>query len=221
MESKIEKLKLNGKYIVSIFVLAALSTFIWIIELFYHGWGGLKWISYFHYSLCIIPFLFIIWLFYISFNLKVKTHPIFYSIIYIVFFIFSYIIFYVQMISGPTALSLLLLFPDNINIFQYLIQYIFYICIILEIIIIYIINIIICLYEKRKINKKDIFIIALHIIIVPIMSIIISLIILLPINYARYCFDPIHWFKTGSIIFSFIIYECSYIYYIKNKGHCI
>ena len=109
-------------------------------------------------------------------------------------------------------------FPD------FIVKNYYYVCTILEIILIYVLNIIICLFETKKIILKDIIIMSLHIIVIPVLSIIISYIILSIIKqYDRYCLEPIHWFKTGSIIFGFIIYECSYIYYIKNrnKKRCI
>jgi hypothetical protein len=222
MKKIIGKIKDNWIGIFSIFILAIISNSIWLIELFnYGGWRGLEWIKNFHYSLCIIPFLFIIWLCLISYSLKVKIRPILYSIIYVIFFYLSINIFYIQMNDGPSALFTLMYysqyFPD------FIVRNYYYVCTILEIILIYILNIIICLFETKKLNLRDVIIISLHIIIIPIFSIIISYIILSIIKQNdRYCLEPIHWFKTGSIIFGFIIYECSYIYYMKckNKRHC-
>lgn len=215
----VKKLKGNYKGIFSILILAVLSNTIWVIELLNYGWDSLKWISIFHYSLYIIPILFIIWLFYISFSLKVKVHPIIYSIIYIIFFYLSIKIFYVQMNDGPGALFFLMYLLDYFPYF--IVKNYYYVCILLEIILIYILNIIICLYETKKLIFKDIIIMSLHIIIIPVLSIIVSYIILFILRkYDRYCLEPIHWFKTGSIIYSFITYECSYIYYIKNKMLC-
>jgi hypothetical protein len=201
----------------SIFILAVLSNSIWLIELFiYGGWGGLEWISNLHYSLYVIPVLFIIWLYYICFRLKVKIRPILYIIIYALFFYVSLNIFYIQMNDGPGALFTLLYYSQYFP--HFIVNTYYYVCTILEIILIYILNIIICLFETKKLIFKDIIIISLHVIIIPVLSIIISYIILSIIKqYDRYCLEPIHWFKTGSIIFGFVFYECSYIYYIKNK----
>jgi len=201
--------------------LAILSNSIWLIELYnYGGWRGLEWISNFHYSLYIIPFLFIIWLFFISYSLKVKIYPVLYGIIYIIFFYISMRIFKVQMSEGIAFFFTLWYYSQYFP--NFFLKNYFYVCIILEIILMYVLNIIICLIETKKIILKDIIIMSLHVIIIPFFSIFISYIILLLLKqYDKYCLEPIHWFKTGSIIFGFIIYECSYIYYIKcnNKKY--
>jgi len=204
--------------------LAILSNSIWLIELYnYGGWRGLEWISNFHYSLYIIPFLFIIWLFFISYSLKVKIYPVLYGIIYIIFFYISMRIFRVLMSEGMAAFFTFMYYAQYLPSFILKNVYIYYIFwILLEIILIYILNIIICLFETRKIILKDIIIISLHIIIIPVLLVVTSYIILSIIKqYDRYCLEPIHWFKTGSIISGYIIYECSYIYYIKNKKRAV
>ncbi|MCL2800356.1 MAG: hypothetical protein FWD28_01175 [Treponema sp.] len=210
--------KLCSKYIFSIVILAFLSNLIWIIELLYHGWDGLTWLSYFHYALIIIPILFFLWLTYICYNLNVKINILFYVVMYIIFFVVFRIILFFQTISGPSAIPVSLYFSDT-DLAIAIIGKLFYIGIVLQCVLIYIVNIIICLYEKKKITVKDIIIISSHIIIIPIVCVIVSFIILflLKLNYMRYTFEPIHWVKTGSIIFSFIIYECSFIYYIKKE----
>ena len=223
------KFKANG--IISIILLAVLSNLIWILELLYNGWAGLKWISIFYHSCYIIFILFIIWLFYISFDLKVKTHPIFYSFIYISFFILSIMLFSVQLSGGPSALILLFFLMDIIEDFSLLPLLIIifkFICMMLEISLIIILNSIIYKYEIGKNNKHKFITIILPMIAIPVLSIVLSFITMLLISttvikipYVKYCLEPIHWFKSGSIIFSFIIYECFYIYYIKNlrKGY--
>jgi hypothetical protein len=47
--------------ILSLLIIAFLSFVIWQIELEYHGWAGLKWITYFHWAIPIDFALFIVW----------------------------------------------------------------------------------------------------------------------------------------------------------------
>jgi hypothetical protein len=89
------------------------------------------------------------------------------------------------------------------------------------ILIITLFNIMIARYEKVKINRKLIFLIIGLIPSILLLTIIKSFIILklkLPELIAIKLFDPIHWIKLGSIIFGFVIYECTYIVYLKNQN---
>ena len=218
------KFKASG--IISIVALAVLSNLVWILEVLYNGWAGLKWVSIFHHSYYVIFILFIAWLLYISFDLKVKTHPIFYGFIYIGFFALSILLFTVQLSSGPSTLILFSFIMDSmedLSLLPLLVTIYKFICMILEIGLIILLNSIIYKYETGKNNKHKFITIILPIIAIPVMSIILSFITMLLISttiinipYIKYCLEPIHWFKSGSIIFSFVIYECSYIYYVKN-----
>ena len=91
----------------------------------------------------------------------------------------------------------------------------------LQIGIILLFNLILAKYEKIRINKKLFFLIIGLIPFILIFTIVSSFFILklqLPVLKSIMLFDPIHWFKMGSIIFGFIMYECTYIVYLKNQN---
>jgi hypothetical protein len=201
-------LKLSFSLILSILIFAVFSNLVWLFEVLIKDWTGLIWLNYFHVSLVIILLFYNIWLLVINKLTKIESHNLFYNIVYIVFFILSTLIF-LSLFKDYNK-------PDFINVYTFLL-------IILEFFIIILSNIIISRKEKINLSKKLFKIIIIPIIIIPAVSILINSIIEfynIPNEYwpnEGMKNDPIHWIKTGGIIFAFILYECAFICYIKNN----
>jgi hypothetical protein len=203
-------LKIKKEIVCSILFLATISQKVWIFEVIKRDWTGLVWLSYFHIAFIVIYALFIIWLLYMEYYVKnkIKTiiiHLLFYSVILVVFIKYTTDNLF-------RAIYPFMFFSRLISILLHITtEYYIYLGIIifLEIIVIFLINTGIMLVEKKKFTKKIIWIILLPILFIPIYTAILTR------NYG--ILDWEHWLKTGNIIFSVILYECTYISYIKTK----
>ena len=202
--------------IISIFFFAIISNTLWLIEIFYHGWEGKIWIKYHHISFYFIAILFTIWIIYIDGiknRKKIFIDIIIYNITYfILLLIFSivFIIIFDKWLIFAVTLKL------NISPLNTIV-----LLLIFQIGIILLINLIFAKYEKVKINRRLFCIIIGSIPSIILFTIIISYFIIklqLPFDGIIWFLDPIHWLKMGSIIFGFIIYECTYIVYLKNQN---
>ena len=218
-------LNLNKSIVFSILAFAAISQKIWIYEIIKRDWTGLIWLNYFHIAFVIIYALFIAWLSYMEYHVKnkIKTaivHLLFYSFIFIVFIKYTTDNLFWAIISprGYVAECIYYFVPYinnklNNGVYNDAVEnYHIYlgILIFLELLVILIINTGILFMERKKFSKKIIGIILLPIISIPIYT------AMLTSNYGL--LDWEHWLKTGNIIFSVILYECTYIVYVKTKG---
>jgi hypothetical protein len=208
------KIKLDKS--VSIIILAFLSNTIWLIEVLINGWDGLIWIKYKHIAFYIIFGLFICWLIFI--NMKNGIRIILFKLgvyiaIYLLFMLIFTNTFYALFNAFRSYLMHIIVFNLNFTLFLEN-DYLFYgIIILIKVLFILLFNIIIAKIEKQKIN---IVMILGTILIIPFTTIMVSYLIPHFTTVPLYL-DPIHWLKTGSIIFGFIIYECSYIAYLYDK----
>jgi hypothetical protein len=206
-------LKIKKEIVCSILFLATISQKVWIFEVNKRDWTGLIWLKYFHIAFVVIYLLFIIWLLYIEYHVKnkIKTiliHLLFYSVILVVFIKYTTDNLFWALYVNSRFSYLIFILVCNITSEYYKYLYIGTI-IFLEIIVIFSINIGIMFVEKKKFTKKIIGIILLPILFIPIYTAILTR------NYG--ILDWEHWLKTGNIIFSVILYECTYITYIKTK----
>lgn len=69
-------------------VTSFLVLIIWFGETYLRDWRGLEWLNYFHFSLLIIPFIFIAWLLFIEKKFTVSKHLLKYPILIIGYFLF-------------------------------------------------------------------------------------------------------------------------------------
>jgi hypothetical protein len=209
-------LKLPNKIFISIILLAGISNIIWVVEVLIRGWGGLYWLEYIHIAFFIIGILFLIWIVVISNNEKHIKNIIFYGVLYTLF-LFTFI-FLLKLTYGHIKINNdwgWIFRESRENLTHYIFNFI------LQIATIFLINNIIIKYEKVIISLKIICINLFLMIIIPVYTFLSSFVILnLNIGYpylnAVY-FDPIDWIKLGNIIFGFVIYECLFIAYIKQK----
>jgi hypothetical protein len=219
--------KLPNKTFFSILALAVISNLIWLIEVVIRGWKGLYWLEYIHIAIFMVGILFLCWLVFINRenkNDENKKDILFYGILYALFSV-TYITI-LKLTFGHVKIN------NNWNwiffdIPKNFVHYIIFM--IVQMSVIFALNIIIAKYEKVTINAKIVFLNLCTMIIIPICSFFSSVIIsddkikhistIFDLVDAFY-YDPIDWVKLGSIIFGFVIYECSYIAYLK-KGACI
>ena len=194
---------------ISLFLIAVCSTAFWFAEVIYRNWDGLNWISYFHIGYLVAPLLFLLWI--ISFNLyypgrgKAVFH---FTVIYFFYFLISVIALSAFFITGPGAALFY-----NENTYQYR-----FLGLISAILIYVFVNIFLIKTRGRNAKVSDLVFIILGIFLIPVVSWITSIPLLSIVfkvifsdrnpNYIlEYAGDPIHWFKTGSIIFGTVLYE--------------
>jgi hypothetical protein len=204
--------------------LAAISNIIWLIEVIIRGWEGLYWLEYIHIALFLIGILFLCWLVFLNRGNKAveyKKDLLFYGTLYTIF-----VVVFITLLK--LTFGHIIIHNDWDYIFydipENIVHYAIYTF--LQIFIIFTINIIIARYESVTINAKIVCLNLFSMIIIPIYTFFSSLIILdnnilylfciFGSVYAFY-YDPIDWVKLGSIIFGFVIYECFYIAYLKEK----
>jgi hypothetical protein len=215
--------KLPNKTFFSILALAVISNLVWFVEVVIRGWKGLYWLEYIHIAIFIIGILFLCWLVFLNKenkNDKNKKDILFYGTVYALF-----LIIYIAMLKltfGHVKIN------NNWNWIFYdipknLVHYVIFI--VLQMFIIFAINIVIAKYEKVRINIKIVCLNLCSMIIIPIYTFFLSVIILddkiihiftIFDLVSAFYYDPVDWVKLGSIIFGFVIYECSYIAYLKK-----
>ena len=212
--------------IVSLIFLSLIVFLSYYMEVLLHGWEGLKWTGNFYWSLIVIPFIFILWLkFVVIKELKLKEIVKFllsYFLTYIGIFILLNLIYNLRF----TALVLFLPFEEILtpNLFDILVYASRFINISLIFLILYIENIKlqkILNFELTKIEK-------IVLLFQPVYIFLSAEIIMFLLYYLKVfphmnkydLFDSIFIFKTGTIIFSSILFEGLYILYKKspNKG---
>jgi hypothetical protein len=225
----IKIVKLPKKTVFSIILLAVIANILWLSEILLRGegWRGLYWLKYIHIAPFLIGILFLWWLIIIdqiNKNEKNIKDIVFYGITYTLFLLITVNLF--KLMYGNLKVN-----NDWGWIFRELREnmahYIF--IIIIQMCVIFGINIIITKYEKIKITAKTVCLNIFSMIIIPLYAFLTSFVILNrkitflieelslynPIR-AVY-FDPIDWIKLGSMIFGFTVYECFYIAYLKNS----
>jgi hypothetical protein len=207
----------------SILLLAGISNLTWLLEIIIRGWKGLYWLEYIHIAIFIIGILFLRWLVFINKENKNEKNLkdfLFYGTLYALFSIIFILVLkftfgHVKINNGWYWIRSDI--PKN------LVHYI--LCIVLQMFIICVINIIIAKYEKIPISAKIVCLNICSMIIIPIYTFLASFILLndriiytfdvLDLSRAVYI-DPVDLVKLGNIIFGYVIYECFYIAYLKR-----
>ena len=100
--------------VVSLIVLALVSGLLWRLELEYHGWKGLMWLSYTHLAIPVVYLLFLLWMnFYININWKKRALL---SLLTIIYGVLIYIALGISLTylfqGGPSGFMLLILTPE-------------------------------------------------------------------------------------------------------------
>lgn len=210
------------KYL-SLVIMSLLILLIWLGETLLRDWRGLEWLNYFHYSLLIIPTIFVAWLILTDKNFTASKHLLKYPILIIGYFLFCSLVF-----------SLLISHSGGYD------RYIFFkpLAIFLFMIVTFGMNLIISGIESRKLRLKQKAILFFTCIFVPICSELITSLIftqswLFPKNIkltsiifhwlqiegvSFYYIDEsiLHWFKCGGLITSITLYEGFFILYLKS-----
>ncbi len=211
-------------HIRSLLIFAFLTTVIWEIEVFLiTGWAGMAWLDDWLYSMAIIPILSLLWLIWINRKIQIFKHLIAYPILlftYLIYFSF-YLLVISEEINYPAASVLFsteIDYPLSYMIFGYLFLFTFPVITTLW-------NFIFARFENRKLSKRNIWMLFFSTILIPVISVILTILIftqsyLFPKpqpNSFNEGLEPVHWLKSGSLIFTFIIYEGVYYLWLKGK----
>ena len=196
----------------------------WLGETLLRDWRGLEWLNYFHYSLLIIPCIFIAWLILTDKYFKASKHLLKYPILVIGYFLICLVI-----------LAMLLHHSDRYN------QYILFkpLAIFLFMIVTFGVNLVISKLENRKLSLKQKVILFFACLFIPICSELFTSLIftqtwLFPpdINLSGILYhwfksdgligfylneSILHWLKSGGLILSISLYEGIFILYVKKQ----
>ena len=212
------KLKLSIS--ISIFLFAVLSNIIWLIELLNHGWEGLIWLKYKHIAFYIISGLFICWLLFINRKTGLKNilyKSIAYGFVYLLFMLVFSDTFYALFNLLGSYLTKFLVYVLNFPISEENEILYYGLIVLIQMAFIFAFNILIAKIEKQRIN---VLLILCTILIIPLATKLAAYLVIVIFNIPIYdlFLDPIHWLKTGAVIFGFIIYECSYIAFLNKRS---
>ena len=215
-------MKQNIKKILSLFFISLICSFSYYAEVMIHGWEGLKWTGNFYWTLLVAPFIFCLWIkIFVEKEIKIKN--IFkFLLSYFLTFIVIYILLNFLYNLRLTAFLLFVPFEKFIteNIFDLLV----YCTIVLNSALIFIILFLENLKLQKILNfelaKKEKIILVFQ----PIYIFFTAEIWMIVLYYLKAfpkmnqfdLFESIFIFKTGTIIFSSILFEGLYILYKKK-----
>jgi len=189
---------------------------IWLIEVLYHGWAGLGWLTYFHFSLLLIPFLFFVWLSQckiIAYNWRSYLKLI---LLYAISFIILLSLFILVFITGPGAT---LFYSQETwwtkKIYASIIP-----------VVLVLVNFLISKILNTKFSVFDFIYLTIAQVFIFVFSGLICMLVFtlnLPFNGTSpnpfwEGLDPIEWFKSGSVILTFMIYEGLYLINIGKRN---
>ena len=199
--------------------LAALALFcmgFWVGEILVRNWMGLEWLNYFHWSMLIVPIMVIIWIIKLNGKLEQKKHFLYYPLIGALYTFFTLILVasyptdfrYNSMVRGAASSEIghylpLILFPA----------------------VIFLLNLWVARIEHRKLSLPNKIALFFSSLIIPALSILLAMLLFTqsylfpstPPDPIRNGMEPIHWLKSGSLIFAVIIYEGAYFLWLKGK----
>lgn len=124
LTTSFDKLHVNNRVLIlkkvrnwpktSLLIVAILCGVIWRVEVEYHGWVGLIWISYFHWAIPVIFTLFLLWV-NLLVSISVYKRP-FFNLVALVFGLLIYMGLEVSLVynfnAGPSAFIMLLETPE-------------------------------------------------------------------------------------------------------------
>jgi hypothetical protein len=206
----------------SLTITSILILIIWLGETLLRDWRGLEWLNYFHFSLIIIPTIFIAWLILIDKKFTPSKHLLKYPILIIGYFLFCFLVIAV-LINNSESYNYFVVKPLAIFLFM---------------VVTFGMNLIISGIESRKLRFKQKAILFFTCIFVPICSELITSLIftqswLFPQNikltslifhwlhiegtsFSYFNEGIIHWLKSGGLIMSITLYEGIFILYLKK-----
>lgn len=186
-----------------------LSFLIWRIEVEFHGWDGLTWLSYFHWAIPICLLLFVVWV-NIFFNFESSKRRIVVNSFLVFWVIVGFIVFSFSLesifITGPSAMFYLMLPKWQLYLGRFITFIIFPLFPLISLYSLRIINI--------KISAKYIFLSQ----IIFWLAFPLSILLLILIPDKGYP-NSIHAVKTG-FVFPFLFFSLGFplIYgYFQNK----
>jgi len=201
------------KPIFKLLILSALCMFIWLGEVLVRGWAGLQWLNYFHYEWLII--LLFIFLLVIRADRKIIAwkHLIAYPILILV-----YLIPLLMICSAIIQRHHDSIIPARQNLQFFIATTAFGIFT-------YLINIIVARMEKVKLSLKHKLLLFFSAYFIPFICLLVTVLLFSQqYIFSKYSIEPfkqgfqlIHWIKSGSYLFAFILYEGYYYLWLKGR----
>lgn len=204
------------KYILFLLLLATICLGLWFVEVLIRDWIGLEWLNYFHFAIFIIPLIIFLWIVWINGKLEFEKHFIYYPLLSITYSIYMLILvssypshfYYNPMVRGAASSGL-----------------IHYLPLILFPFVTFLWNKWVARIENKKLSLFNKLVLLLSAFSIPVISTLITVLLFTqsylfpqsPPNPIENGFEPIHWLKSGSLIFAIIIYEGIYFLWLKEK----
>lgn len=204
------------KNILHLFFLALICMGLWVGEIIIRDWTGLEWLNYFHWAIVIIVALICIW--------TIKTNGIFVARKYLYFYplwIIAYIAYLIILIST---------YPTDFRYYSMVrgaasSATMHYIPLIFFPIYIFLLNLWAARIEHRKLSLSNKITLIFSSLLIPSLSILFAMLLFTqsylfpptPPDPIQNGLEPIHWLKSGSLIFAVIFYEGVYFLWIKEK----
>jgi hypothetical protein len=209
-------------YVRNLLIFAFFVTLIWVIEVYLiSGWAGMAWQDDWLYSMAIIPVLSLIWVIWINRKIQIFKHLIAYPILlftYLSYFAI-YLLVILEEINYPSASVLFsteIVYPLIYIVLGYLFLFTFPVITTLW-------NIIFARFENKKLSKRNLWMLFFSTFLIPVISVVLTILVfsqsyLFPEPHPKPFIESlVHWLKSGSLIFTFIIYEGVYYLWLKGK----
>jgi hypothetical protein len=208
------------KSIFKLLILSTLCMLIWLGEVLIRGWVGLLWLNYFHLAWLIIGLILLLLVIRVEGKIKPLRHLFGYPAL-----VFAYMI--------PIIIICLVLYDrhsgtvwnrmlDHSVILAYSLMTIPFVVFGITS---FLCNIIVARMEKVKLSIKHKVIMFFSAYLIPVVCSIVTIIIFSQSYiFSKYNIRPfkeglelIHWIKSGSYLFAFILYEGYYYLWLKGR----
>lgn len=208
----------------SLIILSFISFLAYYMEVLHHGWEGLKWTGNFYWSLLFIPFVFVLWLkFLVIKELRIKQ---------ILKFLISYFLTYagifvlLNFIYNLRLTAFLIFLPFEEILSPAFFDFLVYLSILINTSLIFLILYIentklqkLLNFELKKFEKIILFFQPVFIFLsAELLMILLYYLKVFPLMNRFDIIDSIFIFKTGTIIFSSVLFEGLYIFYKKSSS---
>jgi hypothetical protein len=211
----------NIKQISWLFFLATICMLLWFSEIIIRDWQGLKWMNYFHIAWLVIPTFLLVWIVAIEGGMSGRKHFFIYPIMIFIYFILMAAICtsiwegvdtvnYRLRLNHYSELTIWSLYTIPAGLFG---------------LITFIGNLIVARVERKALSAKNKLVLFSTPYLIPIICVVLTMMLFTQ----KYLFpkpqpspmieglDILHWIKSGSFIFAYIMYEGFYYLWLKGK----
>ena len=209
------------KQILQLLLMATICMLIWLFEILLRDWRGLQWMNYFHIAWLIIPTIIFIWVVRIEGDMVARKHFFIYPLMIFIYFILMSIIC-TSIWEGIEKVNYRL-FRNNYSRFE--IYLLYTIPVFLYGFITFIGNLIVARVEKKSLSLKSKLVLFFSPYLIPLICLLVTMFLftqkyLFPVTSLspmKEGLDILHWIKSGSFIFAYVMYEGSYYLWLKGR----